>query len=193
MLLFPLQYRRVIFAFQFIGCGLIVYLFKYLRRNTEQTKTDHENRFILSQLPIIQWPFKLMLYSNNCPVRSFLISGHWQVYKSGVLACFWTLLFNHCPGLLTERAVLFFHYCTVKGVHSYKQELPNNCFVNVVITECSSTVWGSPWVEQAGPRDGREAESFLINTGGTGHQVMPMCSQQRWYSQVYVYVFVCYA
>lgn len=27
--------------------------------------------------------------------------------------------------------------------------------MSVVITVCSSTLWGSPWVEQAGPRDGR--------------------------------------
>lgn len=53
--------------------------------------------------------------------------------------------------------MLFFfsHSYTLEGAHSYKQELPNNRFVNVVITVCSSTARGSPWVEQAGPRDGR--------------------------------------
>ncbi|KAJ4935397.1 hypothetical protein JOQ06_016933, partial [Pogonophryne albipinna] len=33
------------------------------------------------------------------------------------------------------------------------EELPNNRFVSVVITVCSSSARGSPWVEQAGPRD----------------------------------------
>lgn len=41
-------------------------------------------------------------------------------------------------------------FLTGEGAHSHKQELPNNHFVNIVITVCSSTAWGSPWVEQAG-------------------------------------------
>lgn len=53
-----------------------------------------------------------------------------------------------------QREQCFFHSYTLEGAHSYKQELPNNRFVNVVITACSSTARGSPWVEQAGPRDG---------------------------------------
>lgn len=78
----------------------------------------------------------------------------------------WTLLFNQRPGVLTARTVLSHSY-TVKGAHSYKQELPNNCFVSAVITVCSSTARGSPWVEQACPRDGRSEE------GRYGHFWLP--------------------
>lgn len=56
-----------------------------------------------------------------------------------------------------ERTELFLLLHTGEGAHS-KQEFPNNRFVNMVITVCSSTAGGSPWVEQAGPRDGRRRE-----------------------------------
>ncbi len=74
-----------------------------------------------------------------------------------------------------ENSAFFLSY-TLEGAHSYKQELPNNHFVNVVITACSSTAWGSPWVEQAGPRDGGSEGERRIKRGETGNQVMVICS-----------------
>lgn len=58
-----------------------------------------------------------------------------------------------------ERTGQFLLLHTGKGAHSYKQEFPNNRFVNMVITVCSSTAGGSPWAEQAGPRNGRRGRA----------------------------------
>lgn len=121
----------------------------------------------------------------------------YTVILAGMLMCLLVdIVFNHSPGALTERTVRF-RSCTLKGAHSYKQELPNNCFVNALITVCSSTARGSPWVEQAGPMGwkewGREAWSFLVNRVKTGLQVWATTSRTGRYCQVFMYlcVFVC--
>jgi len=71
-----------------------------------------------------------------------------------------TLLMNTACSWLSWRLDGENSAYTPKGAHSYKQELPNNRFVNVVITVCSSTVRGSPRVEQAGPVEGVSERGF---------------------------------